>query len=1230
MRKSIKFIAVIFILTLVMVFSCKEPETTYTITYNLGGGINSALNVTTFTESSPTIILSDPTRYGYTFQGWFDNPTFTEPEVFNIPSGSTSNITLYASWGANTYEVTFDPQGGDDLSSTTKDIVFASTYGELATVIFNEDGYEFGGWYTQSNGQGDRITETSIVGIGEDHTLYAYKAPIEYTITYHLNGGVNNEINPDVYTIESTTINLEDPTKGGYSFTGWYDNEPLTGSIVENIPTSSTGNLHLYANWDPNTYSVTFNSNGGTAAVPLSKDVVFNEEYGELATTTLEGYDFLGWYSADGITGELVETDTVMNTDHNHTLYARWEASSYTLTFNSTGGTEAVPPTKDVTYHDEYGLLPTSIKEGYTFDGWYTEIIGGTEIESNTIVSIASDDTVYAHWILVTYTITYNLDGGINDGSNPATYTIETATITLEEATRTGYTFSGWFDNAEFSGTAITEITLGSTGNTSLWAKWTPIEYDITYELDGGTNDASNPATYTIETATITLEVPTKDGYTFVGWFTNAEFSGTAVTEITLGSTEDRTLYAKWTPTIYSITYNLDGGTNDGSNPATYTIETATITLEEATRTGYTFSGWFDNAEFSGTAITEITLGSTGNTSLWAKWTPIEYDITYELDGGTNNASNPATYTIETATITFEVPTKDGYTFVGWFTNAEFSGTAVTEITLGSTEDRTLYAKWTPTIYSITYNLDGGTNDGSNPATYTIETATITLEEATRTGYTFSGWFDNAEFSGTAITEITLGSTGNTSLWAKWTPIEYDITYELDGGTNNASNPATYTIETATITFEVPTKDGYTFVGWFTNAEFSGTAVTEITLGSTEDRTLYAKWTPTIYSITYNLDGGTNGASNPATYTIETATITLEEATRTGYTFSGWFDNAEFSGTAITEITLGSIGNTSLWAKWNIITYTITYTLNGGVNSEDNPTEYTVLSDFNLEDAARDYYDFNGWYDNEECSGNVIDHINSGTTSNKHYYAKWTPTIYSITYNLDGGTNHVSNPATYTVESNEIEFADPTRVGYYFAGWFDESTFDTMRTSIPSGSHTPFTVYAKWNLAYALRETGPEGGLIFYDRTDYDYRTDNWHYLECGGFDVGDFAWMETIASPSYIDVVGTSTAIGTGRENSDLILVAALIATNRNSAANGCDDYPEQDSGVWFLPSKDELDKLYKNLKLEGVGNFSTTNYWSSSQSSETEAWSINFSTGISSMSGKGSTYRVRPIRRF
>jgi len=95
-------------------------------------------------------------------------------------------------------------------------------------------------------------------------------------------------------------------------------------------------------------------------------------------------------------------------------------------------------------------------------------------------------------------------------------------------------------------------------------------------------------------------------------------------------------------------------------------------------------------------------------------------------------------------------------------------------------------------------------------------------------------------------------------------------------------------------------------------------------------------------------------------------------------------------------------------------------------------------------------------------------------------------------------------------------------------------------------------------------------------------------------------------------------------------MLIAAFEASNRNSAANACDDYPESDSGVWFLPSRDELSKIHKNLKLEGVGNFSSVNYWSSSQISETDAWSVDFGDGSIDISAKGNSLAVRPIRRF
>ena len=262
-------------------------------------------------------------------------------------------------------------------------------------------------------------------------------------------------------------------------------------------------------------------------------------------------------------------------------------------------------------------------RPGYRFSGWSPEIPR----------VIPDQDTRYqARWILESdYIITYKLNGGTNAPENPASYNVETETITLKDPVKTGYTFEGWYKAEDFTGGAVTKITQGSTGDITLYAKWEPVSYTITYELEGGTNAPENPAGYNVETETITLEAPTKDKYDFKGWYKDAEFT-TQVTEIPQGSTGDITLYAKWELVSYTITYELDGGTNVPENPASYNVETETITLRDPVKPGYTFEGWYKDGEFT-TQVTEITQGTTGNITLYAKWEQIPF-TTVKVEGG--------------------------------------------------------------------------------------------------------------------------------------------------------------------------------------------------------------------------------------------------------------------------------------------------------------------------------------------------------------------------------------------------------------------------------------------------------------------------------------------------------------------------------------------------------------------------------------------------------------------
>ena len=200
-----------------------------------------------------------------------------------------------------------------------------------------------------------------------------------------------------------------------------------------------------------------------------------------------------------------------------------------------------------VTYKDGYELLRWNVgnKDGKVLTDEYVFT------ENTTVFAVSKLEG--------DYTITYHFDDGINDPSNPASYNVETETITLNPADRTGYTFKGWFDNEACTGDAVTEIKKGSTGDKVFWAKWEAIPYTITYNLNGGTNDLANPASYNIETATIILKGASKENYTFAGWYDNAGFTGEKVSKIEKGSTGNKDFWAKWEINTYPVIFSVDG-----------------------------------------------------------------------------------------------------------------------------------------------------------------------------------------------------------------------------------------------------------------------------------------------------------------------------------------------------------------------------------------------------------------------------------------------------------------------------------------------------------------------------------------------------------------------------------------------------------------------------------------------------------------------------------------------
>jgi uncharacterized repeat protein (TIGR02543 family) len=314
--------------------------------------------------------------------------------------------------------------------------------------------------------------------------------------------------------------------------------------------------------------------------------------------------------------------------------------------------------------------------------------------------------------------------------------------------------------------------------------------YKISYDLNNGTNSTANPTTYTVETEDIKLEDPTRTGWTFEGWYTDAALAN-KVGEVAIpkGSTGDKTYYAKWTPNTYTVKFDGNGGTGTMSDMLMQYDAEKNLNVNGFTRAGYTFSGWNTKNNGSGDtyadkeSVNNLTAVNGGTVTLYAQWTPIDYTIHYELNGGTNAKTNSSTYTIESNDITLADPEKEGYTFDGWYGKDDFSGDKITKIAKGSTGDKNLYAKWTPNSYAVKFDANGGSGTMSNMSMQYDESQDLTANGFTRAGYTFSGWNTEKDGSGNkyadkaSVKNLTAEKNGIVTLYAQWTAIP-PSTYE--------------------------------------------------------------------------------------------------------------------------------------------------------------------------------------------------------------------------------------------------------------------------------------------------------------------------------------------------------------------------------------------------------------------------------------------------------------------
>ena len=290
------------------------------------------------------------------------------------------------------------------------------------------------------------------------------------------------------------------------------------------------------------------------------------------------------------------------------------------------------------------------------------------------------------------YKFDLNGNGGIFERSE---ITVIDGKVNLPTPVRSGYTFNGY--TASKDGTVeynVSNVDIYNINSKTLYAKWNIETYKINYDLNGGTLD-NIVSEYNVEND-ITLGVPTRTGYTFVGWTGTGISTATKNVTINKGSTGNRSYTANWTPTNYTITYNSNGGTISGQKTS-YNIESESFELVTPTRTGYTFVGWTGTGINTATKNVTINKGSTGNRSYTANWTPTNYTITYNSNGGTISGQKTS-YNIESESFELVTPTRTGYTFVGWTGTGISTATKNVTINKGSTGNRSYTANWVDDI----------------------------------------------------------------------------------------------------------------------------------------------------------------------------------------------------------------------------------------------------------------------------------------------------------------------------------------------------------------------------------------------------------------------------------------------------------------------------------------------------------------------------------------------------
>jgi uncharacterized repeat protein (TIGR02543 family)/prepilin-type N-terminal cleavage/methylation domain-containing protein len=1026
---------------------------------------------------------------GYRFVGWTGDVNTTSASTTVLMS---ANRTVTANFTPNDYAIiatagangTIDPSGvvyvnNGDIQTFT---MTPNTGYHISSLAVDSSPVAIAPTYTFSN-----ISASHMINVGFDIN--------KYTLTYNAGaGGTISGATPQTVDHGSDGTVVTAIPNTGYHFVSWSDNgstNPLRQdkNVIADLTTTATFAI--------NTYTITSSTGANGTISPLGATTV-NYGANQSYTITPNAHYHIATVTVDGTTVAASSPYVFNNVTADHTIAVTFAMNTYTITTSATSG-GSISPSGTITVNE--GDSKTFTMTPVAGNHISLEKVDGTTVANNTsytFTNVTANHTIDVTFAANVGNITIAASGHGTVSPTSASLTYGGSSVGITATADPGYHFTGWAVTVNSSYVSIASPSSASTnitatgsltdgGTATVTATFVPnVSGTITIAAGtGGTVLPTSIASLTYGAAGTAIAATANTGYTFSNWTvtTNPTYvsvaspssASTTITSTTsMPQSGTATVTANFTINTYTITFDSQGGST--VTALTGVPYNTTITAPTApTRTGYTFSGWYKEAACTN-AWTFATDTVTTNITLYAKWTINTYTVTFDKNSGNTEASPASITTNYNTTVTLPTaPTKTGYTFTGWNTLANGSGTAFTSST-PVVASITVYAQWTINSYTLTYTAGAnGTITGITPQTVSYGGSGTAVTAVPNAGYHFVNWSDGVLTAARTDTNVSASISVTATFAAN---VSGTITIVAGtGGTVSPTSIASLTYGAAGVTITATPSTGYCFVSWSvttnpsyitisnsTSATATISATSSMPVGGTA--TVTATFAINTYTVTFDKNGGDTEASPASITTNYNTTVTLPTApTKTGYTFTGWNTLANGSGTAFTSST-PVVASITVYAQWTINYYTVTFVDWDNTVLKTQSVAY-LGSATPPADPTRSGYTFGGW-------DGTYTGVTSTRTITATYYTGTSYTISASAGGIDGsgsispsGTIVVASGSskTFTITPSSNSSIDHVDVDNVNKGGIDSYTFTNV-----TANHT---IYAYFKLG--------GGGMAFYN-----------------------------------------------------------------------------------------------------------------------------------------------------